>query len=74
MENAQSLEAKAAAAEQAQPIASREDCADGTAAGITGTPTTLIRHNRTGATEVVVGALPAERLTAVLERMLEGGR
>lgn len=51
-----------------------EDYVDGTAAGITGTPTTLIRHNRTGATEVVAGALPAERLAPVIERMLEDGR
>lgn len=51
-----------------------EDYADGIAAGVTGTPTTLIRHNRTGATEVVVGALPAETLAAVIDRMLAESR
>lgn len=47
-----------------------EDAADGQQAGISGTPTTVVRNNRTGATEVVVGALPAEALAAAVERVL----
>ncbi len=47
-----------------------EDIADGAKAGVNGTPTTLIRNNRTGATEVVVGALPAAALAAAIEREL----
>jgi hypothetical protein len=35
-----------------------------------GTPTTVIRNNRTGASEAVVGALPADALVPVIDRML----
>ncbi|MEO5883197.1 MAG: DsbA family protein [Caldimonas sp.] len=48
-----------------------EDLADGTAAGITGTPTTLIRNNRTGKLEVVVGAQPPEAFDAAIARALD---
>ncbi len=48
-----------------------QDIADGTAAGVTGTPATVVRNNRTGASEAVVGALPADGFTAAIERMLE---
>ncbi len=48
-----------------------EDMADGAAAGITGTPTTLIRNNRTGKLEVLVGAQPAEAFDAASARMLD---
>ncbi len=51
-----------------------EDIADGAKAGVNGTPTTLIRNNRTGATEVVVGALPAAALAAAIERELGQAR
>ena len=44
-----------------------EDIADGAKAGVNGTPTTLIRNNRTGATEVVVGAMPAAALASAIE-------
>jgi predicted DsbA family dithiol-disulfide isomerase len=47
-----------------------QDISDGTAAGVTGTPTTVVRHNRTGASEAVAGALPVDALVAVIERML----
>src|SRR2546428_2124234 len=47
-----------------------EDLTDGAAVGISGTPTTLIRNNRTGATEMIVGAQPPEALIAPVERVL----
>lgn len=47
-----------------------EDFADGAAVRISGTPTTLIRDNRTGATEVVVGARPADFIAPIIERAL----
>lgn len=47
-----------------------QDIADGTAAGVTGTPTTVVRDNRTGASEALVGALPIETLTATIDRLL----
>lgn len=47
-----------------------QDIADGTAAGVSGTPTTVVRNNRTGASEAVVGALPADALVPAIERML----
>src|SRR6267143_5639659 len=37
------------------------------AVGISGTPTTLIRNNRTGATEMIVGAQPPEALIVAVE-------
>src|SRR5437870_2874608 len=42
--------------------------------GISGTPTTLIRNNRTGATEMIVGAQPPEALIAAVERVLAAAR
>src|SRR6266513_3164739 len=51
-----------------------EDLADGAAVGISGTPTTLIRNNRTGATEMIVGAQPPEALIAAVERVLAAPR
>lgn len=38
--------------------------------GITGTPTTIVRNNKTGATEVVVGARSVEHLTAAVNKVL----
>ena len=49
------------------------DIAEGAAMGIQGTPTTLIRNNRTGATDIVVGAQALEAFVPVIERLL-GGR
>ena len=46
------------------------DVADGSAIGIEGTPTTVIRHNGSGATEVKVGALPPEALAEAIKRLL----
>jgi len=51
-----------------------EDLVDGAGAGISGTPTTLIRNNRTGATEMIVGAQPPEALIAAVERVLAAPR
>jgi protein-disulfide isomerase len=51
-----------------------EDLADGAAVGISGSPTTLIRNNRTGATETIVGAQPPEALIAAVERVLAAPR
>src|SRR2546425_9663413 len=51
-----------------------EDLVDGAAAGISGTPTTLIRNNRTGATEMIVGAQPPEALIAAVERGIAAPR
>ena len=39
--------------------------------GITGTPTTLVRNNKTGAVEVVNGAASAAQLTAAIEKVLK---
>ncbi|MEZ5614797.1 MAG: DsbA family protein [Rhodocyclaceae bacterium] len=47
-----------------------EDLADGTAAGVSGTPATLVRNNRSGVSEWVVGAQPAEALDAAIRRVL----
>ncbi len=49
-----------------------QDIADGAAAGVSGTPTTVVRNNRTGASETVVGALPTDSLVPVIDRMLDG--
>jgi protein-disulfide isomerase len=51
-----------------------EDLADGAAVGISGTPTTLIRNKRTGATKMIVGAQPREALIAAVERVLAAAR
>src|SRR6266567_7734407 len=47
-----------------------QDLADGNAAGVSGTPTTVVRNNRTGASQSVVGALPADGLVPAIEKML----
>ncbi len=47
-----------------------DDIADGVAAGVNGTPMTVIRNNRTGASEAVGGALPADAFIPTIERML----
>lgn len=47
-----------------------QDLADGNAAGVSGTPTTVVRNNKTGASEAVVGALPAEGFGPTIERVL----
>lgn len=49
-----------------------DDIADGNAAGVSGTPTTVVRNNRTGASEAVVGARPADAFVPVIEQMLSG--
>jgi protein-disulfide isomerase len=46
------------------------DLADGNAAGVSGTPTTVVRNNKNGASEAVVGALPSDGLVPAIERML----
>lgn len=51
-----------------------EDIADGNAIGITGTPATLIRNNRSGAAEWVVGAQPLDAVQAAVERALGARR
>lgn len=51
-----------------------EDFADGAAVRITGTPTTLIRNNRTGATEVVVGARSSDFIAPIIESALGAKR
>lgn len=51
-----------------------EDLADAVAVRMSGTPTTLIRNNRTGATEVVVGARSADYIAPIIERVLGGKR
>ena len=49
------------------------DLADGTSAGVSGTPTTIVRNNRSGASEALVGALPEAALVEAIDRAL-GGR
>ncbi|HZP94637.1 MAG TPA: thioredoxin domain-containing protein [Burkholderiales bacterium] len=51
-----------------------EDVADGSAIGIQGTPTSVIRNNRTGATEVKVGALLQEEIAGAIQPMLDAGK
>ena len=48
-----------------------EDVSDGATAGVNGTPATVVRNNKTGASQAVVGALPPEAFTAVIDRMLD---
>lgn len=43
---------------------------DATAAGATGTPTTIVRNNRTGAGEALVGVVPAEVVAQEIDRLL----
>lgn len=47
-----------------------QDVADGNAAGVSGTPTTIVRNNKTGASEAVVGAMPSGGIEPAIERML----
>ncbi|MEO8848737.1 MAG: DsbA family protein [Casimicrobiaceae bacterium] len=47
-----------------------QDIADGNSSGVSGTPTTVVRNNRTGASEAVVGAVPADSLVPAIDRML----
>jgi protein-disulfide isomerase len=47
-----------------------QDLADGQTVGITGTPTTVVRHNQTGEIELAVGAVPSDTLVQVVERLL----
>jgi len=47
-----------------------QDLADGNSAGVNGTPTTVVRNNRTGASEAVVGAVPGDTLVPAIDRML----
>ena len=47
-----------------------QDVADGTAAGVQGTPTTVIRNNRTGASEALVGAQPPDGFAPVIDQLL----
>ncbi|HUW37822.1 MAG TPA: thioredoxin domain-containing protein [Rhodocyclaceae bacterium] len=46
------------------------DLEDGGKMGVSGTPTTLIRNNRNGVTEVIVGAVGADALAAAIDRAL----
>ena len=46
------------------------DLADGTSAGVSGTPTTIIRNNRTGGSQALVGAQPADAFVGAIDRML----
>lgn len=58
---------------QADPkIAQRveEDIADGKAVGVSGTPATVVRNNRSGASEMIVGAQPLEAVQAAIDRVL----
>jgi protein-disulfide isomerase len=48
-----------------------QDIADGNTAGVSGTPTTVVRNNRTGASQSVVGAVPADGLVPAIEQMLK---
>ncbi len=48
-----------------------EDSADGAAAGVSGTPATVVRNNRTGVSEWVVGAQPPAAFDAAIQRVLK---
>lgn len=45
------------------------DVADGSAAGVSGTPATILRDNSTGASRLVPGALPPEQIARALSEM-----
>jgi len=49
----------------------QEDQTDAARIGITGTPTTILLHNRTGETRLKVGALPFAALKAEIDTMLK---
>lgn len=69
--NASSLSGCTSKAKGAAATRVDEDIADGAAAGVSGTPMTVVRNNKTGASQAVVGALPAEAFTAVIDQMLD---
>jgi len=48
----------------------RNDIADGTRSGITGTPGVIVRNNKTGASLSIVGAVPAETLEQGIQKAL----
>ncbi len=48
------------------------DIAEGAAAGIQGTPTTLVRDNRSGATRVIIGARPPTDVSRAIDELLAG--
>lgn len=49
-----------------------EDIADGTAAAVSGTPTTVVRDDRAGASEPAVEARPAHAFASIILRMVDG--
>lgn len=49
-----------------------EDIAEGNAVGVSGTPATIVRNNRSGESVWVVGAQPAEALDAAIGQVLGG--
>ena len=69
--NASSLNGCVSDAKGAAAIRVDEDLSDGAQAGVSGTPATVVRNNKTGASQAVVGALPAEAFTTVIDRMLD---
>lgn len=46
------------------------DIADANTAGATGTPTTIVRNDRTGAAEALIGAVPADVVAQKIDRLL----
>ena len=48
----------------------QDDTADGTRSGITGTPGTIVRNNKTGLSLSIVGAVPAETLEQGIQKAL----
>lgn len=69
--NASSLNGCVSDAKGAAAIRVDEDLSDGAQAGVSGTPATVVRNNKTGASQAVVGALPAQAFTTVIDRMLD---
>ncbi len=47
-----------------------EDVADGTRAGVNGTPGTVVRNNKTGVSLAITGTVPAERLEEAIRQVL----
>lgn len=47
-----------------------DDLGDGRAAGVSGTPMTIVRDNRTGASEAIEGARPADFFVPIIQRIL----
>ena len=48
----------------------RDDMADGTRSGVTGTPTVIVRNNKTGLSLSIVGAVPAATLEQGIQKAL----